>query len=162
MQLSVNQCNILRFKSLPKMRYPIGPESLAKFYKVRVSLSDKVVREFRQKFPQNKPKPSKTIYDINCINSNGLIPLVIIERPNAADRALEALQRGSMNKSSAQKSTTNKSKRTNKKPMKANPTNAKKPSQKKQKPSRPLFVLPKWNKLEQSKKNPTEHQLKSN
>lgn len=131
------------------MKYPIGPESLAKFYKVKVNLSDKVVREFRHKYPQSVPKPPQVIYDINVINSNGMIPLVIIERPNAADRALEALKRGHMNGSSTQKPTGNKPKRTNKKPAKptkAKQTNAKKPSQKKQKPSRPLFVLPKWKK----------------
>lgn len=141
------------------MKYPIGPESLAMFYKVKVNVSDKVVREFRQKFPQNEPKPPQVIYDINLINSNGMIPVVLIERPNAADRALEALQRGFKYSSSAQKSTANKSKRTNKKPTKATKptkakqTNAKKSSQNKQKPSRPLFVLPNWSKKEQSKKN---------
>lgn len=144
------------------MKYPIGPESLAKFYQVKVNVSDKIVREFRTKFPQTKPKPLHVNHDINVLNSNGMIPLVIIERPNDADRALEALQQGWMIGSASQKSTVNKSKRTNPKklaknptkPTKAKQTNAKKPSQqKKQKPTRPLFVLPKLNRTEQSKKN---------
>lgn len=138
------------------MKYPIGPESLAQFYKVKVNLSDKIVREFREKFPQNEPKQPQVLYDINVFNSNGMIPVVIIERPNAADRALEALQRGLKYGSSARKPKAKTPKGTNKeliKPTKGKQTNAKKSSLKKQKPSRPLFILPKWNKTEQSKKN---------
>lgn len=139
------------------MKYPnIEPEFLAKFYQVKVNVSDKIVREFRKKFPQTKPKPKplQVNHDINVINSNGMIPIVMIERPNAADLALAALKHRSMNGKASQKSITKKPKRTNTKPTtKARQTKSKtKPSQKKQKPSRPLFILPKWNKTEQNKK----------
>lgn len=74
------------------MKYPIGRESLAKFCRVRVNVSDKVVREYRKRLQQTMTKSSSAVdigvkkceNDINLINSNGLIPMVIIERPNDA------------------------------------------------------------------------------
>lgn len=121
------------------MKYPVDSESLARFYKVRVNLSDRIVREYCEKHP---PKPPQVIRDMKMLQSNDLIPLVVIERSNAADRALEALKHGS-------KEIASKAKRTNQKPTKptkAKPANVKKSLQKKQKRSRPLFVLPKRKK----------------
>lgn len=146
------------------MKYPIGPQSLAYFCGVKVNVSDKVVRDFRKKFQKSNPKskPLQVFHDKNVINSNGLIPVVILERSIDADRALEALKLVSTNGTKIKKTTVKQPKRMNKKPtpkpkpMKSKPTkqtNAKKPSQKKQKPSRPMFVLPKLNKTEHSKKN---------
>lgn len=129
------------------MKYPITPESLAKFYKVKVNLSDKVVRNFREGLPTNKPKPKsipKFKYDIDVIDSNGMIPMVIIERPNMADQALEAMKK-SVNGSASRKKVAAKPKHPNKK---STGTMQKKPKPK-QKPSRPQFVLP---KTEYSKK----------
>lgn len=140
------------------MKYPIGPDSLAYFCRVKVNVSKKVVRDFSEKFRQSspKPKPFHVIRDIHVVNSNGMIPVVMIERPNDADRALEALKLVSMNGSTSKKSTAKKPKRKPIKPMKAKqakPNDTKKPPQKKQKTSRPLFILPKRNKTEHSKKN---------
>lgn len=141
------------------MKYPIEAESLAYFCRVKVNVSDKVVRDFLKDFPPSNPKPKQfhVIHDIRVINSNGLIPMVIIERPNDADRALQALQLEAMNGSTSKKTIAKKPKRMDAKKstksMKAKPTNTKKPVQKKQKTSRPLFVLPKSNKTGHSKKN---------
>lgn len=139
------------------MKYPIGAESLAKFCRVKVNVSDKIVRDYRKSFPEDKSKSfAVDIADIRVIDSRGLIPMVIIERPNDADRALAALKLRPMNGPSTQKSSAMKPKRSINKPSKqAKPKQAigKKAQPKKQKPSRPLFVLPKWNKTEHSKKH---------
>lgn len=78
------------------MKYPIGPDSLAKFCRVRVNVSDEVVREFRKSLSQTKVKTfhvridaENFNHDIKVIDSNGLVPVVIIEQPNDAGSFLE-------------------------------------------------------------------------
>lgn len=144
------------------MKYPIGRETLAKFRRVQVNVSDKVVREFRKSLPQTKPKSLHGIgvensrHNTNVNYSNGLIPMVMIERSNEADRALAALRLGSMNGAPLSKeSTAKKPKRSEKKSskqVKPKQIKPKKLQSKKQKPSRPLFVLPALNKSVNTKK----------